>query len=437
MEPIPAPRIARLRKQRAFLPHPSTSKVRTSHLIRRREATMRRSTLATALVAVFISYLGTPAAVKTGGYVATDLITNRTFTDKNGIAHTGQIQDPNLLNPWGVTETPAGSPFWVSDNAAGVATLYNVPTSAPNSVTKNPLVVSIPTPVDLSGSSGAPTGAVFNPLSDPTNPRFPGFVISGVDADGAETSAPARFLFATEDGTIVGWNPGVGSSPSSFNGPNGVSTQGIIAVHNSGNNFDPNATVKTGAVYKGLAIATDAKGLSRLYATNFRSGMVEAYDVNFAAVASPPAFVDPKLPDSYAPFNIVPINGELFVTFAVQNAEKHDDVAGQSHGIVDVFELDGTFRQRFAQHDQLNSPWGVALAPAGFGELGGALWIGNFGNGHINAFDPESGKFLSKVRDPKGQAILIDGLWTITFGSGSPNGNGGAANTLYFTAGPN
>jgi uncharacterized protein (TIGR03118 family) len=162
---------------------------------------------------------------------------------------------------------------------------------------------------------------------------------------------------------------------------------------------------------------------------------VEMYDVNFHALTSPPAFVDPKLPDSYAPFNIVPINGELFVTFAVQNAEKHDDVAGQSHGIVDVFELDGTLRQRFAQHGQLDSPWGVALAPTGFGELGGALWIGNFGNGHINAFDPESGKFLSKVRDSKGQAILIDGLWTITFGSG--NGNGGATNTLYFTAGPN
>ena len=139
MEPIPAARIARLRKQRAFLPHPSASKVRTSHLIRRREATMRRSILATALVAVFISYLGTPAAVKTGGYVPTDLVTNRSFTDKNGIPHTGQIQDANLLNPWGVTEIPTGmgSPFWISDNAAGVSTLYNVPASTPNTV--NPL----------------------------------------------------------------------------------------------------------------------------------------------------------------------------------------------------------------------------------------------------------------------------------------------------------
>jgi uncharacterized protein (TIGR03118 family) len=394
---------------------------------------MRRSTLATALLAVFISYLGTPAAVKTGGYVATDLVVNKSpLIDKNGISHTGMV-DPNLLNPWGVTEIPTGSPFWVSDNAAGVATLYNVPASAPNSVTINPLVVSIPTPVDLLG--GAPTGTVFNPLSDPSNPRSPGFIISGVDADGAKTSAPARFLFATEDGTIVGWNPGVGSSPSSFNGPNGFSTQGIIAVDNSGNNFTAPPSSATGAVYKGLAIATDSNGMTRLYVTNFRSGMVEMYDVDFHALTSPPAFVDPMLPDSYAPFNVVPINGELFVTFAVQNAEKHDDVAGQSHGIVDVFELDGTFRQRFAQHDQLNSPWGVALAPTGFGELGGALWIGNFGNGHINAFDPDTGKFLSKVRDPKGQAILIDGLWTIRFGS--DNDGGGAANTLYFTAGPN
>jgi uncharacterized protein (TIGR03118 family) len=386
---------------------------------------MRRSTLATALVAVFISYLGTPAAVKTGGYIETDLVVDKSpLKDKNGISHTGTV-DPNLLNPWGVTETPTGSPFWISDNAAGVATLYNVPANSPNSVSINPLVVRIPTPNDPSG--GTPTGAVFN--IDTTG----GFKISGVDKDGNATSAAATFLFATEDGTIVGWNAGVGLLKSDFNGPMGRSTQGIIARNNSGNNFDPNDNPKTGAVYKGLAIATDATGQTRLYVTNFRNGMVEMYNVNFQIL--PPAFVDPKLPDSYAPFNIVPINGELFVTYAVQDAAKHDDVAGQSHGIVDVFELDGTLRQRFAQHDQLNSPWGVALAPTGFGELGGALWIGNFGNGHINAFDPESGKFLSKVRDPKGQEILIDGLWTIRFGSN--NGNGGAANTLYFTAGPN
>jgi uncharacterized protein (TIGR03118 family) len=391
---------------------------------------MRRSTLATVLLAVFISYLATPAAVKTGGYIETDLVVNKSpLTDKNRISHTGTV-DPNLLNPWGVTENPTGSPFWISDNAAGVATLYNVPANAPNSVTINPRVVRIPTPVDLLGRSGAPTGTVFNITTLPGS--TPGFIISGVDKNNKPASAPALFIFATEDGTIVGWNPGV--NPEGFD-PANAGNYGIIARNNSDNNFDPNSTPKTGAVYKGIAIATDAEGQTRLYVTNFRSGKVEMYNVNWQTLFPPQKFVDPKLPDSYAPFNIVPIKGELFVTFAVQNAEKHDDVAGQSHGIVDVFDLDGNFRQRFAQHDQLNSPWGVALAPTGFGELGGALWIGNFGNGQINAFDPETGKFLSKVRDPKGQAILIDGLWTITFGSN--NGNGGAANTLYFTAGVN
>ena len=391
---------------------------------------MRRSILATALVAVVISYLGTPAAVKTGGYVPTDLVVNKSpLIDKNGISHTGKV-DPNLLNPWGVTEIPTGSPFWISDNAAGLATLYNVPASAPNSVTINGLVVSIPTPV---GSSGAPTGTVFNITTLPGS--TPGFMISGVDANDKPTSAPARFLFATEDGTIVGWNPGVGSSPSSFNGPNGFSTQGIIAVDNSGNNFtNPNPSSQTGAVYKGLAIATDANGMTRLYATNFRSGMVEMYDVNFHALTSPSAFVDPKLPDSYAPFNVTVLNGAVFVTYAVQDAIKHDDVAGQGHGFVDVFELDGTFRQRFAQHGQLNSPWGVAQAPTNFGALSGDLWIGNFGNGHINAYNPDSGEFIDKVRNPKGQAIVIDGLWALRVGN---NGNGGRSDTIYFTAGPN
>ncbi len=137
---------------------------------------MRRSTLATALAAVFISYLGTPAAVKTGGYVETDLVVNKSpLTDKNGIVHNAQVQDPNLLNPWGVTESPTGSPFWVSDNAAGVSTLYNVPATAPNSVTKNPRVVSIPTPVDLLGRSGAPTGTVFNINSAWLHGRFHDF----------------------------------------------------------------------------------------------------------------------------------------------------------------------------------------------------------------------------------------------------------------------
>ena len=388
---------------------------------------MRRSTLAIALVAAFISYLGTPATVKAGGYDEVDLVVNKSpLTDKNGHVHKGQV-DSHLLNPWGIAES-SGSPFWVSDNNAGVATLYNVPASG--KLTVNPLVVSIPSPGDPTGNGGAPTGAVFNIDGGATG----GFKISGVNRDGKDVTASAVFLFATEDGTIVGWNPGVGSSRSSFNGPNGVSTQGIIAVDNSGNNFTV-PTGATGAVYKGLAISKDASGMTRLYATNFRSGVVEMYKDDFHALTSPPAFVDPQhLPDSYAPFNVAVLNGAVFVTFAKQDAAKHDPVAGEGHGFVDVFELDGTFRQRFAQHGQLNSPWGVAQAPIGFGALGGALWIGNFGNGHINAFNLDSGEFLDKVRDSNGQAIVIDGLWALQVGNG---GNGGLANTLYFTAGPN
>jgi uncharacterized protein (TIGR03118 family) len=390
---------------------------------------MRCSALArSALAAVFIvSWLGTTAVVNAGkedregrgdGYVETDLVVNKsvnnipTLTDKNGIVHIAKFFDPNLLNPWGVGES-ATSPFWVSDNNAGKATLYNTQ-GAPQA-----RIVSIPAPGDPLGSSGAPTGLVFN-----TAQSEPAFNISGVDSAGVPTTAPAVFLFATEDGTIVGWNPNV--NPAGFQaGTSGM--HGIIAVDNSSVTHPASG----GAVYKGLAIATNEKGATFLYATDFRGGKVDIFDANFATVAS---FTDPELPRHYAPFNIVPIGDELFVTFAVQNDAKHDDVAGEGHGIVDVFEPDGEMRQRFAQHGQLNSPWGVALAPRDFGELGGAVLIGNFGNGHINAFDPDSGRFLGKVRDPKGKVILIDGLWTIMFGNG---GNGGATGTLYFTAGAN
>jgi uncharacterized protein (TIGR03118 family) len=269
------------------------------------------------------------------------------------------------------------------------------------------------------GASGTPTGLVFN-----TAQSQRAFKISGVNSAGVPTTAPAVFLFATEDGTIVGWNPNV--NPEGF-APGTAGMHGIIAVDNSSVTHPASG----GAVYKGLAIATNGKGATFLYAADFRGGKVDIYDATFATVAS---FTDPKLPHHYAPFNVVPIGDELLVTFAVQNDAKHDDVAGEGHGIVDVFEPDGELRQRFAQHGQLNSPWGVALAPRDFGELGGSLLFGNFGNGHINAFDPDSGRFLGKVRDPKGKAILIEGLWTIMFGNG---GNGGATDTLYFTAGPN
>jgi uncharacterized protein (TIGR03118 family) len=365
--------------------------------------------------------LATTTAGVAAGYIETDLVVNHqvngvpTLTDNNGVVHIAKFFDPNLVNPWGVGES-ATSPFWVSDNNNGTASLYN---TAGQPVA---LVVAIPAPGDPLGTSGTPTGLVFNTAAGQN-----AFKVSGFSSTGAPSMAPASFLFATEDGTILGWNPGV-------NPPNTpVASQGkhaIIAVDHSA---IPDAA--DGAVYKGLAIATDSTGNAFLYATNFRAGTVDVYNAAFQQVMLPPnAFVDPQLPRGYAPFNIVLIGNRLFVTYAVQNAAKHDDVAGQSHGIVDTFDLAGNMLARFAQHGQLDSPWGVALAPAGFAQFAGDILIGNFGNGHINAFDPMTGEFLDKVRDANGQAIAIDGLWTIKFGNG---GNGGDRNTLYFTAGPN
>ena len=372
-----------------------------------------------ALAALIGFSLTLIARAQPRGYVETDLVVNKevgtvpTLVDSNGVTHIAKFFDPNLVNPWGIGESGA-SPFWISDNGAGVSTLYNT-AGQPQS-----LVVSISSLANPLGTGGAPTGVVFN-----TVPAAQGaFKISGVNAAGMPVSAPAAFLFATEEGTILGWNPGV--NPVGFD-PAKAGKYAILAVNNS-----------PGAVYKGLAIATDAGGTTRLYATNFRAGTVDVFDTTFQQVLSTNAFNDPDLPRGYAPFNIVPIttNGvtRMFVTFAVQDEDKKDDVPGQSHGIVDTFHLDGSMPQRFAQHGQLDSPWGVALAPAAFGALGGTLWIGNFGNGHINAYNPATGEFIDKVRTSHGQAIVIDGLWSIKFGNG---GNGGLVNTLYFTAGPN
>lgn len=366
--------------------------------------------------------LGRAIADTANSFIETDLVADKSpLTDNNGIVHTPANTDAHLKNAWGLTSSST-SPFWVSDNNNGTSTLYNT------AGTPLSLVVSIPAPGDPLHASGAPTGTVFNIALGQG-----AFKISGVKNDGKSTptTAPAIFLFATEDGTILGWNPGV--NPPGFD-PAKAGTYAIIAVDNSAN---PGAA--NGAVYKGLAIATDStSGTTLLYAANFRAGAVEAYDASFSPVPAD-AFIDPGLPRGYAPFNIVPVrvNGatELFVTYAVQNATKHDDVAGQGHGIVDTFDLSGNMLARFAQHGQLDSPWGVALAPASFGAfVGGKLLIGNFGNGHINLFDPATGELLDKLRDPDGQAIVIDKLWALRVGNG---GNGGDPSKVYFTAGPN
>jgi len=379
-----------------------------------------------ALAALSGLYLTSMAQAQTGtkdmdrdhhlGYVETDLVVNKqiggvpTLLDSNGITHLAKFFDPNLVNPWGLTESGT-SAFWVADGGAGVSTLYNT-AGAPQ-----PLVVSMPAPSNPLGNGATPTGAVFNNVPA----ALGAFKLSGVSSTGIPITAPAVFLFATKEGTILGWNPGV--NPPRFD-PAKAGKYAIIAV-------DKSAT----SAYTGLAIATSTDGSTHLYAANFRAGTVDVFDTSFTEVPAPYAFVDPYLPRGYAPFNVVPITSQgttrMFVTYAIQDLSH---IFGEGHGIVNTFDLDGSQLRRFAQHGQLNSPWGVTLAPSGFGQFAGKIWIGNFGNGHINAFEPSTGEFLDKVRSPKGQAVVIDGLWTIRFGNG---GNGGRLDTLYFAAGPN
>jgi uncharacterized protein (TIGR03118 family) len=361
-------------------------------------------------------------------FAETDLVANTSpLKDSNGVVHTPQRSDPNLLNPWGLTAS-ATSPFWVADNGAGVSTLYNVKETtlgAPNT-----RVVSIPSATDPLGN-GTPTGVVFNIAQ-------PAFQITGVKTapPHAPNTAPSNFIFATEDGLIVGWSnnaQGVNPPPPAVFDPAKAGNYGIIAVKNT-----DNPVVGSGAVYKGLAIATDPTGKTLLYVTNFRAGTVEVYDTNFKPVVSPGAFTDLSLPSGYAPFNIVPDGNRLIVTYAVQDAAKHDDVAGVGHGIVNSFDLGGHSLQRLAQFGCLNSPWGVALAPNNFGPLAGSLLIGNFGDGRIGGYNSTNGQLIDLMRDHQGNVLAIDGLWSLRVGSGaSGTNNNFGPDAVYFTAGPN
>jgi uncharacterized protein (TIGR03118 family) len=368
-----------------------------------------------------------------GNVLQTNLV-----SDLPGVA---AVLDPNLVNPWGISES-SGSPFWISDNNAGVTTLYNTqgtPQPIVKTLTQNFAI--IPTPGHATDPTGTPTGTVFN-----TDLSAGGFQVTN-----GTTSAAAVFLFDTEDGTLVGWNPGVNPAGSD---PAKAGTFATIALNNSGNNLTENDPLKqTGAVYKGLAIAnaataifpSDTASTTVIYAANFRSGQIEVYDPNFQRVTLPAgAFSDPNLPAGYAPFDVQTLtnNGKVYVTYAKQNDAKHDDVAGPGHGFVDVYNLDGSpglakGQVRLISRGPLNSPWGLAIAPQGFAGITApnsdpVLLVGNFGDGLIHAFDATSGAFLTKLVDPDGEPIQIDGLWALKVGNG---GNGGDANTAYFTAG--
>jgi uncharacterized protein (TIGR03118 family) len=230
-------------------------------------------------------------------------------------------------------------------------------------------------------------------------------------------------IWATEDGTISAWTGGLTPNPDNAR----------LAVDNA-----VNPTTATGAVYKGLVFGTNAHGVF-LFATNFRAGTVEAFAPNGSTGFRPATtaevehnFIDPKIPAGYAPFGIENIGGDLFVTFAKQDSNKHDDAKGPGNGFVDVFDTDGNFLRRFVSRGPLNSPWGMARASFAFGRFSGDILIGNFGNGKINAFDSR-GRFIDELDKPNGKPLVIDGLWKLTLGGGRAS----SSDTLYFTAGPN
>lgn len=311
---------------------------------------------------------------------------------------TATTTDPSLVNAWGLSHGPT-TPWWVSDNGAGVATLYTgVGALAPSG---SPLVVTVPPPGDsASGTTASPTGTVYNGTNS--------FVVANA-ATGK--SGPAVFVFATEDGTISGWNPAVNAQ------------QAILKVDNSAGG--------TGAVYKGLALGRVGSS-DFLYTANFRAGTIDIFDGTFAPVHWSGAFTDSTIPAGFAPFNIQNIGGMLYVTYARQNAEKHDDVAGPGNGFIDIYTTSGQQVRRLAAQGPLNSPWGLALAPSGFGTFSGDLLVGNFGDGRINTFDPGNGAFRGPLEDEKGHPISIPGLWGLAFGNGS---TAGPATILFFTAG--
>jgi len=295
------------------------------------------------------------------------------------------IRDRDLVNAWGLAFGPS-TPGWVADNGTDVSTLYTGDING-TPVAKFPLTVSIP--------GGAPTGTVWNDTDS--------FVVKS-----GGQSAPANFLFSSEAGKITAWSQSV---------PPMSKAQTVARVR--------------GAIFKGLAIADSAKG-PRIYATDFHKGKVDVWDGNFSRVRKRGAFRDPKLPDSFAPFGIEEVNGDIVVTYAKQDRKAEDDVPGPGEGFVDIYSKGGKLLDRFASRGPLNAPWGIAKAPKGFGGASGDLLIGNFGDGWINAFKPKSGKFVGSFQDAQGRKLAIDGLWALKFG----NGMIGTRKTLLFTAGP-
>jgi uncharacterized protein (TIGR03118 family) len=319
--------------------------------------------------------------------------------------------DPTLVNAWGISASPSGGAFWVSSNGRGLSELYL------GDVMGSPILQ--PFKVTLPG--GRPTGQVFN-INQPL--MSTGSSNDFSVTDGMHTGASV-FLFASKTGAITGWNPMVGAPiQTPFGMLSGTAEVGFQAAD--------------GASYTGLA-AGDVGASHFLYAADFHNGKIDVIDGQLHQVALGTngfgTFTDRHLPHGYAPFNIQNLGGRLFVTYAKQDAAKDGgSVAGRGNGFVDVFDTAGHLLQRVASGGMLNSPWGVAMAPAGFGKFSGDLLVGNFGDGHIDAYDPQHHfAFAGQLRGTDGRPVTINGLWGLQLGNGTSAGD---ASSLYFSAGP-
>ncbi len=334
-------------------------------------------TAALLLLAIPVSAKQNPAKIQ--HYRQINLV-----SDLAGVA---QLQDTNLVNAWGISFNSM-SPFWVSDNGTGKSTLYSVT----NDSSGTPIASKVPLEVNIPGE-GNPTGQLFNNTS-----AFHG------DA----------FIFASEDGTISGWRPALGTNAE------------VLATNNN-------------AVYKGITLSSNSAG-PVLLAANFSEATIDVYTNGGTGAVLAAQFSDTAAPNGYAPFNVQEIDGIIFVTFAKQDEAREDDVQGRGNGLIDIFDpITGVFT-RFATGSDaggnvhaMNSPWGIALAPSTFGRHAGQLLVGNFGSGTIMTFGAD-GAFEGLLKGVHGGAITIDGLWGLTFGNGS---RAGTTDTLFFSAGPN
>ena len=322
--------------------------------------------------------------------------------DKEEVVAVSTTVDANLQNPWGIAVAP-GLPFWIADNNSNMATLYSGTGEIETQEVTGSANIGVAIPASAAGVPANPTGQVYNGNG--------GFLIT--TSSGQET---ALFIYDGEGGTIAAWAKDSGAT--------------AVTAYDDGvvNGADH-------AVYKGLALGT-VDGAQYLYATDLHNNKIDVFDANFSKPAAMQGkFIDPGMPTGFAPFGIMPVNGQLFVTYAMQDSAKHDEVTGAGLGYVDIFDFSGNFISRFASAGSLNAPWGIAVAPAGFATLEGDVLIGNFGDGTINIFTPNGTSLATSVgpvMTSNGQALAFPGLWSLAFGNGDSDK---PLTTLFYTAG--